>query len=314
MKRFVIKVLIAVLLFLSIIIASLFLLNNQVKDSALATLPLRHADLEATPSPRIILVAGSNICFSTDSERIQDEFNIPVINMGIHAGLGLNFILKDVESFIKGGDIVVVIPEYEHFYNDWDYGNTALVSFLVDIMPERINVLDKNQLKYLTPFFLEYAKSKIVDQFDYTKKKVANTTVEKIYKKEAFNKFGDVYLHWEETEMISFEPTKLPEIDMFTYRAVNELLSFKTKITERGATCILLAPIFQSTSYNLNQEQINKITKELLDVNLGENFISERYKFDDDYFYNTAYHANKKGVDLRTTYLIEDLKKIISKN
>lgn len=49
--------------------------------------------LEDTPSPRIIFVGGSNLAFGLDSQRIKDSLNINVINYGLHAGIGLKYMM-----------------------------------------------------------------------------------------------------------------------------------------------------------------------------------------------------------------------------
>src|SRR5512133_2221049 len=40
--------------------------------------------LENTPSPRIILVGGSNVSFGLDAELMQRTLGVPVINDGLH--------------------------------------------------------------------------------------------------------------------------------------------------------------------------------------------------------------------------------------
>jgi len=46
---------------------------------------------------------------------------------------------------------------------------------------------------------------------------------------------------------------------------------------------------------------------------LCSEYDTERYCFDDDMFFDTAYHCTKQGVDKRTQLVIEDLEKFISK-
>ena len=72
--------------------------------------------LEDTPSPRIIFVGGSNLAFGLDSQRIKDSLNINVINYGLHAGIGLKYMIDDISTYARKGDIIVFAPEYEHFY------------------------------------------------------------------------------------------------------------------------------------------------------------------------------------------------------
>ena len=68
--------------------------------------------LEDTPSPRIIFVGGSNLAFGLDSQRIKDSLNINVINYGLHAGIGLKYMIDDISTYARKGDIIVFAPEY----------------------------------------------------------------------------------------------------------------------------------------------------------------------------------------------------------
>lgn len=40
----------------------------------------------ANSSPKVILVGGSNVAFGLDSEIIQHQLEVPVVNMGLHVG------------------------------------------------------------------------------------------------------------------------------------------------------------------------------------------------------------------------------------
>ena len=81
----------------------------------MAAISDKHHRLSTVESPRIILVGGSNLAFSVDSEKIEKHFERPVVNMGLHAGLGLKFMLNEIQPALNGGDIVIIFPEYEHF-------------------------------------------------------------------------------------------------------------------------------------------------------------------------------------------------------
>lgn len=61
---------------------------------------------------RIIIIGGSGTHYGIDALQIEHELHMPVINMGLHGGLGLNAILGSIRNEISKGDIVVLIPEY----------------------------------------------------------------------------------------------------------------------------------------------------------------------------------------------------------
>ena len=83
-----------------------YLFAGKQKDFLLATVE----------SPRIIFIGGSNLAFGTNSQMIKDSLGLNPVNTGLHASLGLKYMLDNTYRYIKKGDIVVVAPEYEHFY------------------------------------------------------------------------------------------------------------------------------------------------------------------------------------------------------
>lgn len=67
----------------------------------------------STEAPRrLLIVGGSGTHFGVNALQIERDLGIPVFNMGLHAGLGLNAILASVSGEIRSGDIVLLISEY----------------------------------------------------------------------------------------------------------------------------------------------------------------------------------------------------------
>ena len=61
----------------------------------------KHYRLDSLGSPRLILVGGSNLAFGVDSKYMEQRLGMPVVNMATHAGLGMDFILSEVEPTIN---------------------------------------------------------------------------------------------------------------------------------------------------------------------------------------------------------------------
>ena len=81
-------------------------------DNYLAAVLEKDRLIRTTPSPKMILVGGSNLAFGIDSKMLQDSLGIRVVNMGLYAKLGLRYMLAQVRPYIKTGDVVIVVPEY----------------------------------------------------------------------------------------------------------------------------------------------------------------------------------------------------------
>ena len=92
-------------------------------DNYLAAVLEKDRIIRNAESPKIILVGGSNLAFGIDSKMMQDALRMPVVNMGLYAKLGLKYMLAQVRPYIRKGDIVVVVPEYDLFYGDFANGD-----------------------------------------------------------------------------------------------------------------------------------------------------------------------------------------------
>ena len=64
--------------------------------------------LKSIHVPKIILVGNSNLAFGIDSHMIQDEFGMPVVNLGYHGGMGNAFHENMARPNITSGDLVIV--------------------------------------------------------------------------------------------------------------------------------------------------------------------------------------------------------------
>jgi hypothetical protein len=84
-----------------------------------------------TPSPKILLIGGSNLAFGIDSKEIEDSLGLNVVNMGLYAKLGLKYMLAQARPYIKAGDVAVVVPEYDQFYGEYANGDNTLNTALL---------------------------------------------------------------------------------------------------------------------------------------------------------------------------------------
>ncbi len=81
----------------------------------LAETAAKHARLQALPGPKLVLVGGSSAAFGFSSDLLETAVGRPVVNMGLMAGLGVEYMLAEIRSSLKPGDAVVLSFEYEHF-------------------------------------------------------------------------------------------------------------------------------------------------------------------------------------------------------
>jgi hypothetical protein len=64
------------------------------------------------PGARVLLVGGSGVLYSVRAEALEASLGVPVVNLGLHAGLGLDYLLRGIEQKVRPGDAVVLFLEY----------------------------------------------------------------------------------------------------------------------------------------------------------------------------------------------------------
>lgn len=76
--------------------------------------------LDRAASPRVVLVGGSGLAFGVDSPTLEQALgrDARVVNMGLHAGLGLEFMMNETLQSLRSGDTVVLSPEYDVLWSD----------------------------------------------------------------------------------------------------------------------------------------------------------------------------------------------------
>jgi len=274
--------------------ASKSLLVAEVKKDSL---------LANTPSPRIIFVGGSNLSFGLNSQAIKDSLNMNPINTAINAEIGMKYILENTLQYARKGDIIVIIPEYFHFYRDWNHGSVELFRTIFDCNKKNIKLLNINQLYNIFPYTGKF----ILSKFD--KNEYVNTEESDVYSVNSFNKYGDVDAHWSmDNRHIDFKLFEMPDTTKYNPKVMAEIKNLVNKLQEKGSIVLISYPCFQETPFNNSKEAIRKVEKEYLANGFTIIGNPERYMMPDSLMFDTSYHLNKQGVERRTKLLIEDLK------
>jgi hypothetical protein len=306
MKKFFARLLLLLVLPLIVFSAGIFLPPTKAfKKSLFFSLIDKNTLLRETPGPRIIFIGGSNLSFGLNSELIKDSLGINPINTAIHASLGLKYMMANSVEYIKENDIVVISPEYQQFYNGYADGEIELLSIIIDVAPQTIRLLDLKQYFRLIKYIPEFTKSKFKE---FLKVKVDDTIVG-IYERKSFNIYGDVYKHWNlPKEKVKPFPAIKGKSDNDVFYS---LIDFRNIVYSKKARLYITFPCYQEISFKNAAIQVKEVEQKF--KKYGFNLLSEpeRYIFPDSLLFNGPYHLIKKGVDLRTLLLIEDLKKVI---
>ena len=308
MKKFILNSFIFICLLLLSICLLLILPPTPRSKNALIFAEIKKDSLLInTEQPRIIFVGGSNVSFGLDSQKIKDLLNINPINTAIIYSLGLKYMLDNTYQYIKKGDIVVLMPEYQHFFQEFDFGSEELLRTVIDVNKSKIKLLNCKQILACSPFIPKLISSKFkISEYKYKRKESL------VYPVDLFNMYGDFYTHWDSDKMnpdVYYVHDVLNE-NQYNHKTMKKLKKYEEMYNKKGAKFYISYPSLQETYFNNNIEAINKVEKELIEFNFIKLGNPERYRMNDFLMYDTVYHLNKKGVDIRTQLLIEDLKDV----
>jgi hypothetical protein len=293
-----------------IILFSLFLIpNKRLTDNSLYANIDKHHRLDSLPSPKIVFVGGSNLGFGLDSKRVEDSLHIPVVNMGLHAGLGLRFMINEVKCSIRRDDIVVLSPEYDHFFstNLLD-GEKVLVALLFDVNRRDLKYITFSQAIHLIPLTVEYSVSKLMHKEMDVMDEDVNNNFDKNYRRNSFNKYGDEVMHWNYPNQSIHQMAGATIIENVSVSTLELITGFDQFLNARGAKLVIIPPAFMSSAYGGYAKVIDDIDRELKGVKIPFAIKPKSFVFPDSLFFNTVYHLNRQGVTERTDSIIGLLK------
>lgn len=257
------------------------------------------------PAPRIIFIGGSNLAFGLNSPEVKDSTGRNVINAGIHAGYGLKQKIDEVNNKLRSSDCVVISPEYTHFFGNGAYGGPRVLPTLLEVCPEIIKDFNRQQIatiiRGLPKLFhgrIEYFKSLHKSKSGEYEEKASN-----------YDKYGDEVLHL--TMKIPQKKILTPPIkddfneDFFAY-FIQRLKEWQ----KRGLTVVILPPAYYDKGFNENKAKIDYLTKRLAESGYPFAAPPEEFSYPRNLIYNTHYHLNKEGRELRTKSVIKALRNI----
>jgi len=274
---------------------------------------INHIDLlEKTRGPRIILIGGSNVAFSLDAELMQSELGIPVINNGLHIGLGIAP-LKELEQHIQPGDTIIISLEYELFTNQsFRSGNPRFLAEWVEYDPSRFIYLS-DPFVMIPTVYTKMVQGKINRAIETSLNGGSLASQRGIYQGLAsFDNNGDFIGHLQEP---SQPPKKIPP-DPFPVIPLQDemfkvLEDFHQTALTKGAIVYFEAPASReinciATGKTELKNFFNEFEKRS-DIPLLTQF--NQVCLPDAYFFDTQYHLNVDGRKIKTTQLIKNLLK-----
>lgn len=302
MKKFVISVLVfGVILITAICIA--FAIRPIKEEHYFTAINQKIELLDSVSSPRLIFIGGSNVCFGIDSKRISTSIGLPVIDMGLHASIGLKLQLDMVLQKATSNDVLIIMPEIEQFYGILNGEGIILSRVFTLIYPESkpirlIGTMNASQLSSL----ISGLPSAIFERY------MDKSRPDSAYNSLAFNQYGDNQWHWYMKYNHNIPVNRISKpLDRNAFSYLSEKIDFARA---KGIDVILLPPTMIKSFYDLNEDKIKVVSWALSDYGIGFERPADAHVMPDEYGYDTKYHLNKLGVDSLTGLLIDELKEI----
>lgn len=269
----------------------------------------KHRLLYSVDSPRMILVGGSNAAFSIDSLKISNYFDKPVVNTGLHVDVGLKYMLNEVGPALRIGDIVIIFPEYEHFYFVSLDGRPTELGAVIRFCPECVS-----GIRTPAQFFNVVTGITQMLEGDLLRGLNPLSAYKKVYFRGGFNKRGDMIAHLNQNDKLP-PNNHVSSIKILSPNPAIDLLnSFYKARQADGVQVFFVFPAIPIDEYQAQSEKFialyNLIAAELEIPILGA---PKDFIYPENYFYDTVYHMNRIGREAHTADIIEVLTSVLRK-
>lgn len=260
-------------------------------------------------SPRIFFSAGSNVRFGVKTERIEKELDIPTINMALAIGFEPDYMFHMLKNVIKKDDIVIIPMEYQNILLE-EYSDTSRKKYILtydqkylwslsiyDILDTIFSITPEDLFRSLKDhFFLN--NSIYQEQLEYI-----NSNGDQI------NNVGKILNDTGKRFKLNTKPFE-------KYLGIQEIIKFNRYCKKNGIKFFMTFPNIMSTR-KLYSDKYIKFYNDLMNFYelKGIKYIDTPTGaiFDPKLFYDSVYHMNQKGMDIRTDKLIKIINEEIIK-
>lgn len=285
-----------------------------------------------TESPKIIIVSGSNSLFGINSTIVEDITGVPVVNLAGHAAMDIDFYYMKLREHLGEGDIVVMPLEFTFLQRervtDWFVNNmlawgaedylsklnlTGYLKFIVSVPKARLyqGILHQGGANPIKD------ESEIVAHLG----KILETEGSgwRGYNYTSLNKQGDIV----SGDKITTGFLKKSKHGFHYYggwdisdKFIQAFLKIKRLVESRDAKLLLTWSVsMKNKKFDLEvpryQNNIGRIRDNLRKNSIEIECDPADFHFDRNFFFDTHYHLNKQGAQMRSTNLAECINNVI---
>jgi hypothetical protein len=270
------------------------------------------AKLQEPAPKKIVLVGGSNLAFGIDSPSIEAATGCPVANMGINGYLGVRYMLRQAESNVHDGDIVVLAFEYDSFFKSVD-GTSTDQLVVVKAAPQTLDYYTWRQKLAMAGAIPHVAQMKLLRLLGQVYDGITDPAAEPSIMRDietvkGVTPNGDLVSHlgvaWPYDLEDGLDATALP-VDPEIFDLLQD---FATRMQARGVHVLMSYSPALRSYYDRHQASLDHL-QELVAEHppLAAPSPPNTYVYDQNMFFDTVYHLNADGRPVRTRQLIQDL-------
>ena len=267
------------------------------------------------PSPKLIIIAGSNARTSHRCAELEQMLDLPCVNGGNTAGLGLSYVFQRFDPIIKSGDVVYLPLEYQQYLvTEAEVLSSPDASIL--LRHDKLALLHRGPNAVVHAIFmldLSYVIDGLTEMILHTAGLKAR------FDSKAFDAEGDeVGLTHEKgrrfAEFIAHSRWKPPTADDFdkAHGAKEIISAFISACKTKGARVIGGLPV-SFDDVPLPEELIESI-RHFYESN-GADFLilQSRSRYPRDHFYDSPFHLDEEMTVQHTRILAEALRPMLRK-
>ena len=301
MRRLLLKLLLLIALIFIPPVVMLLAVAPQYTHEYNASFIDKMARLERIKEPKIVLVSNSNLAFGIQSDLIENSLGMPVVNLGLHGGLGNVFHERMPLFNLTKGDVIVIA----HLdYNDNDtISDPELALLTVENYFHYWKIFRPKDYPWIICALPKYAYKCL---FRFLCKADREPATPTCYARSAFNEYGDNIFPRNIEAGDSKPSLRHPSVNDTCMNRINALSRYCKK---KGVAVVIAgAPIVNGLEgFNLDEyKRFHAEVESRAECPVISDFTD--YVFDKAYFYGGALHMTNDGAKLRTEQLIKDLK------
>ncbi len=261
---------------------------------------VKEAYAKSIEEPKVLLVSGSSLHFGLSAETMEAALEVPVVNLGTHAGL-LEYVYARARRSLKPGDLVIVAPEYAMYTID-NLSSAVRSDYLVSFDKTYLRGLPvREQFEILQGYMNPIRR--LEKHLDYIRKQ------KKDLKKRRY--IDTLNSHGDESKNIAYTGESYPAVslgtDLDTKSPLMVELTHLIEWCQSNDVQVLMSwpgtLKFQESHLNAARiEQLKDYWRSHAVEILGE---PEDFFCSPELLFDTEYHLNLQGVAWRTKLLLD---------